>query len=101
MTPQAATTVKAEAVSAAIALFTGERPVKDVSGETITIRFTQAQVKQLQALLSDWLGSPSGPLRIDVAPVVVPVMLKRMFPYAAIAAVGGGLLFWRKKHGKR
>ncbi len=98
--PSTQTRLQAEAIAAALVLVTGERPLLRTDGDSITVVFTEAQKLKLQDLLKDWLETPQGNLRVEVAPVVMPVVLRRIAPWL-FGAAGGvlALTFWKRKRG--
>lgn len=78
---------------------TGKNPIVTTYPEYTQISFDAAQQKTLQDQIEKMISKEPGDVRVDIGPVVTPIMIKRMIVYVAIAAGLGafaGRYLWRK-----
>jgi hypothetical protein len=85
--------LKSQGLAFAIKTATGENPTVTEYPDYSELTFDEDQVKRLKTKLRDALkpGAP-GDVRVDLAPVVVPVVLEKVAPIAIIGIVGIYLL---------
>jgi hypothetical protein len=85
-----AITIKTEAIAAALSTILGSAPVTSYSDGKGKITFTTDQSKKFQTLIdSAKIKTGATDLNIDFMPVVMPVVLKKVIPYAlGLIAVG-------------
>lgn len=92
----ASRSVRAEAIASTVYFFTGERPLQldgqDTHGAFTKIIFTPGQVVKLRAMLEGWMESAPGDVRVEVDPVIRPIIIKKAAPWLAGSALAGGLL---------
>lgn len=92
--------IKAEAIAALFLAFTGERPTlekgRDDFGEFIRIKFSERQLEALRLNLDTLINKEPGDVRMDLAPVFTPLIIKKGLPYilgaGALGAIGGRYL---------
>jgi hypothetical protein len=92
--------IKAQAIAQAIGKATGMTPDVIDNGDYSSITFTREQVKFFQNYLNNQIkrvkSIPPGSIRIDAAPVVLPVVLKQAAPYV-LGSLLVAYLLGRKK----
>jgi len=76
----------------ALATITGEDPIVKEYDTYTDIILTDSQVQFLKEKLTKWDQSDPGEVRINVKPVLLPWVVKKYWPWAVGAVVGGFLL---------
>jgi|WetSurMetagenome_2_1015567.scaffolds.fasta_scaffold06083_7 hypothetical protein len=84
------TSLKTEAIAAALSTILGSSPVTSYSNGKGKITFTSDQSKKFQTMIdSVKLKSGATDINIDFLPVVMPVVLKKTVPYIlGLVAIG-------------
>ena len=81
LTPQ----IKAQAIAAAIESFTGQKAfVVNLPNRPPVVSFLPEGYKNLQTILETQMQKKAD-IEIDYFPVVMPIVIKKVFPYALIA----------------
>lgn len=75
------TELKAEAIAAAVKAAVGVRPQIVDGGKYALLRFSPSGQVAARGWLESQFGKPPGDVRVDVGPVVNPVVLKKALPY--------------------
>jgi hypothetical protein len=92
------TTVKAEAIAAAIRAATGTSPEVIYTNDTASLIFTDEGAKKLRYFIETQMAKKGGKINIALAPVIVPLIIKKAWPIAAAATLAlilTGYLFAR------
>lgn len=84
--------LKSQGLSLAIKAATGETPIISDYTDYSELSFDPEQVKRLRQKLHAALSAAPGDVRIDLAPVIVPVVLKKIAPLAIAGMLGIYLL---------
>lgn len=84
--------IKSQGLSLAIKAATGESPSVFDYPEYAELSFNPEQVKRLRQKLRSALSAAPGDVRIDMAPVVVPVVLEKVAPLAIAGLLAAYLL---------
>jgi len=79
------TRTKAFAYATALRLAIGSEPVMEEAADHIRIRFTPEQKKRLQAFIESQMKKGPGDVRVEIAPVLMPILFKRLLPLSAAA----------------
>jgi hypothetical protein len=93
MSIQIATRLKAGLIKTAIDKITGGSSTLQDDGDSVKITLSPAQITWLQSFIEAQLNSTGKPdIELDAVGVILPVLLKKIWPYAlagtgAIAAV--------------
>ena len=90
--PTPATILKSQGLAFAIKTATGENPIVTDYPEYSELSFDPEQVKRLRAKLRSALSAAPGDVRMDLSPVVIPVVLEKVAPLAIAGLVGAYLL---------
>lgn len=86
------TTAKAQAVSVALEQATGVKPTVQDMGDYIRIYWNEVDRPGIQAKIEELISREEpGTIRVEWMPVVTPVAIKKLLPYAALL-VGAGFL---------
>ena len=87
---QLQTALKTELLSQIVERITGEKPLIEKTETYSHFRFSPGQQIKLRAFLKAQLKpQPPGDIRIDAAPVVLPVLVEQAAPYIlGVAALG-------------
>jgi len=75
--------------SALFRQLTGSPPIVTSYPEYTQIAFTGDQQGKLQAEIEKIIAREPGDVRVDIMPVITPIMLKRVIVYMAIAGAAG------------
>jgi hypothetical protein len=92
------TKAKATAYATAIYLAIGSEPIVEEMPGYMNIRFTPQQQKKLREFIERQMKKGMGDVRVEIAPVLMPIFLKRLLPLAG-ATLAGLFWFWRKPMG--
>lgn len=84
-TPQ--TVIKSQALALAIRSATGETPLVTDFDTYSELSFDEDQVKRLRERLKSALSSAPGDVRVDLSPIITPVVLQKVVPIAIIGAL--------------
>ena len=84
--------VKSTAYKTAIRMVTGEDPIVTEYDTYTDIAFTDYQVQFLKDKLTQWDKSEPGEVRINSKPIILPWVVKKYWPWAIGAVVGGYVL---------
>jgi len=90
MTP--ARILKSQGLAFAIKAATGENPLVSDYPDYSELTFDPEQVKRLRDKLRSALSAAPGDVRVDLSPVVVPVVLEKIAPLAIAGIIGIYLL---------
>jgi hypothetical protein len=85
-------TLKSQGIAFAIKTATGEQPIISDYPDYSKLSFDPEQVKRLREKLKSAISSAPGDVRIDLAPVFVPVALEKLAPFAIAGLLGAYLL---------
>ena len=85
-------TLRSQGLAVAIKAATGEAPLVSDYPEYSELTFDPEQVKRLRAKLRGALVAAPGDVRVDLSPVVVPVVLEKILPLALAGLLGAYLL---------
>lgn len=91
MTPPARV-LRSQGLAFAIKTATGESPFVSDYPEYSELTFDPEQVKRLRAKLRGALSAAPGDVRVDLSPVVVPVVLEKVAPIAIAGLVAAYIL---------
>lgn len=91
-----ATILKSQSLALAIKAATGESPIVTDYKNYSELSFNPDQVKRLQTKLKAAMSAAPGDVRINLVPVVVPVVLEKVLPLALVA-LGVAYFLGRKK----
>lgn len=83
---------KAAAYVAAISLAIGSDPIVEETPGYIRIRFTTEQKKALQEFIEGQLKKGPGDVRVEIGPVLTPIILKRLIPFSLATLAGSWFL---------
>jgi hypothetical protein len=89
---------KAAAYSTAIYLAIGSSPIVEEKQDHIRIRFTPDQQKKLRDFIELQMKKAPGDVRVEIAPILMPIFLKRILPFAG-AALAGIFMWGRPRQG--
>lgn len=94
---QSITKIKAEGIALAINQILGFRPTVVYSENYAEIKFTPDQERIARAWIENQMSKkgPPGDIRINLVPIVLPLLLTKAFPFLAGAA-GVGYFFGKK-----
>ena len=73
------------AYATAIQLAIGSEPITEEAADHIRIRFTPDQRKRLQAFIESQMKKGPGDVRVEISPVLMPILFKRLLPLSAAA----------------
>jgi hypothetical protein len=91
MEPSLSTRLQAEGIALAIDTFAQQKPLVAYQPDgTADVYFTQEQIAPLQAKLAELIAK-KGTVNIHAAPIVVPVLLKKLWP-VILGIAGAGFL---------
>jgi hypothetical protein len=83
-----ATNIEAQGLALAIKTATGEEPVVDFAADgSAQLYFTEDAAKRLSNRLYDSFGKPPGKIKVNMAPVVLPAVIRKYGIYVAIAVL--------------
>ncbi len=96
------TRLKGEAIKTLLSLLTGEAPTmqygEDSNGSYVKVTLSSSQNEFLRRYLEAWLDSAPGEIRVNVNPIIAPIIAKKSLPYAlGGTALGAIFMKWRKK----
>lgn len=91
MTPPARI-LKSQGIAFAIKTATGENPIVSDYPDYSEIAFDPEQVKRLRQKLRASLSAAPGDVRVDLSPVVVPVVLEKVAPLAIAGLLAAYIL---------
>lgn len=83
---------KAVAVSALCSALFNFTPNTVENGDVITVTFTDAQAATVRAALEKWMSAAPGNFRIELLPIVKPLILQKAAPWLLGASAVGGIL---------
>lgn len=83
---------RAQVIALAISSVMGGYPNVNREPETTVISLKPEQLKKAREYLSNWLRSGPSDVRVDIKPVVVPVILKQYWPLIVGIPVGAGVI---------
>lgn len=90
--PPAQSILKAESIVFAIEKITGTRPYIQYSPQGADIYFSDSQIKAIRPVLTALLEkkpTPGDNINIHAAPIVAPIILKKVWPFAlGLVALG-------------
>lgn len=92
------TKAKATAYATAIYLAIGSDPIVEEKSDHMRIRFTTDQQKKLREFIERQMKKGSGDVRVELAPVLMPIFMKRLLPLAG-ATLAGFFWFLRRPQG--
>lgn len=81
-----------QGASILISQITGEAPIIERYGDYNNIVLTNEQELKLQEFLLSQLNKEPGPVRLDMGGIVLPVVIKKYWPWAVGAVAVGGVL---------
>lgn len=84
--------LKSQGIAFAIKTATGENPIVSDYPDYSELAFDPEQVKRLREKLRGALSAAPGDVRVDLAPVVVPVVLEKVAPLAIAGLLAAYLL---------
>lgn len=90
--PSPARILKSQGIAFAIKTATGENPIVSDYPDYSELAFDPEQVKRLREKLRGALSAAPGDVRVDLAPVVVPVVLEKVAPLAIAGLLAAYLL---------
>lgn len=90
------TRAKALGYSAAIRLAIGSDPVVKEYPDYIQISFTPDQQKALTSYIESQMKKGPSDVRVDIAPIITPIAMKKVLPFAFLALSGAYMLGKRK-----
>lgn len=72
-----------QALAVPISVLTGRYPKVNRYPERNVIELYPDQIEKAQGYINDWLDKKPGAVQIDIKPVIIPVILKRYWPWLA------------------
>lgn len=84
--------IKSQGLAFAIKTATGELPTVSDYSDYSELTFDEDQVKRLRQKLKNALSSAPGDVRVDLGPVITPVVLEKIAPLAIIGLLGAYVL---------
>lgn len=92
MAPSPQRVIKSQGLALAIKAATGENPTVTDYPDFSELTFDEDQVKRLRQKLKSALSAAPGDVRVDLAPVITPVVLEKVIPLAVIGLLGAYVL---------
>lgn len=87
------TVVKAEALAVALEQATGQKPIVQDMGEYVRVYWNKSDHPAVQGRIEKLISKKEpGDIRLEWMPVVAPVAIKKIAPYALVLLGAGYLL---------
>jgi len=85
-------TLKTNAISLFLYSITGESPVIEKYPDYNQLVLSNEQKEKLRQILTEFMAREPGEIRMELQPIILPVLLKRYWPWLAGISAGALLL---------
>jgi len=68
---------------------TGVKPQVDYTADHVRIYWKASDLPSMRAKFADYMAAKPGPVRVEVAPIVNPYIIRQVVPYLAAALALG------------